>query len=242
MNAVIDVGFDYSTLDVSGRDEVREAAVRIRLRMARTASDIVEIGRDLLLVKERVGHGGFIRWIEAEFGMSDRSANRFMQVATRFKSATVADLKPSVVYALAEPGATDEVVEQVVARAAAGEPVTRDDVKELKRQLGEYKEKARGAKATERDVLDQLETLQAELARLRDEKHTLEAELSHTATRHKEGGSVVSLAERPLNDIEAYEKWLAEGVRWISRGSAEWRERAQPHIFPDHPVMPSKWA
>src|SRR5215207_7346311 len=106
--------FDHSTLDATGRDEVREAAVRIRLRMSRTVEDIIEIGRDLLLVKKRVGHGGFIRWIEAEFGMNQRAAHRFMAVAGRFtaKSDTVSDLAPSVLYALAAPSTPDEVVDE----------------------------------------------------------------------------------------------------------------------------------
>jgi cytochrome c553 len=49
--------------------------------------------REGIQVKEALGHGRFLRWIEAEFGMSERAARNFMGVATTFKSATVADLR-----------------------------------------------------------------------------------------------------------------------------------------------------
>ena len=41
--------------------------------MARTVENIIEIGRDLALAKERLGHGNFLAWIDAEFGMSDQA-------------------------------------------------------------------------------------------------------------------------------------------------------------------------
>jgi hypothetical protein len=108
---------------------VEETAVRIRLRMSRTVEDIIEIGRDLKRVKEALGHGHFLRWIEAEFGMAERSAQNFMRVADRFgsKSATVADLPAAALYELAAPSTPDAVVEEVNERTAAGETVTRDD-------------------------------------------------------------------------------------------------------------------
>jgi hypothetical protein len=108
------------------RAEVRDATVRIKLRMSRTAADIIEIGRDLILVKDKLEHGQFLRWIEAEFGMHEQSARRFMHVAQRFggKSNTVLDLQPSVLYALAAPSTPDEVVEEVGERVANGETFT----------------------------------------------------------------------------------------------------------------------
>lgn len=108
------------------------AAERIRARMSRTAEDIVEIGRDLIAVKKALGHGHFLKWIDAEFGMSERTARNFMGVAEKFKSATVTDFSPSVLYALAAPSTPDEVREEVTRRAGAGEKVTADEVKRLK--------------------------------------------------------------------------------------------------------------
>lgn len=39
--------------------EVRTAAERIRVRMKRTAEDIVAVGLDLIAIKERLPHGPF---------------------------------------------------------------------------------------------------------------------------------------------------------------------------------------
>jgi hypothetical protein len=58
-----------------------ETADRIRQRMTRTAQDIVEIGRELIAVKDRVGHGNFLPWIEREFRMSEDTAARFMNAS-----------------------------------------------------------------------------------------------------------------------------------------------------------------
>jgi ParB family chromosome partitioning protein len=44
-------------------------------------------------------------------------------------------------------------------------------------------------------------------------------------------------ADTPLNDFEAEQKWLADLTRVFNRGSAEWRERAHDHLYPDVPVM-----
>lgn len=88
--------------------------------MARTADDIVEIGRDLIAVKEAIGHGNFLPWIEAEFGMTDRTARNFMSVAETFgsKSEIVSDFTPTILYALAAPSTPDDVVQAAVERAA----------------------------------------------------------------------------------------------------------------------------
>ena len=89
--------------------------------MSRTAADIIEIGRDLIAVKDRLPHGDFMRWMEAEFGMTDRTDRNFMRVADRFpgKSETVSDLTATVLYALAAPSTPDEVVADAVERADA---------------------------------------------------------------------------------------------------------------------------
>lgn len=127
--------FDYADLQPEVAQEARAAAERIRVRMRRTAEDIVEIGRDLIAVKASLPHGAFGPWLEEEFDMGLTAARRFMNVAQRFpaKSATMADITATVLYELAAPSTPDEVVAQVEARAAAGETVTVEEVKALKR-------------------------------------------------------------------------------------------------------------
>jgi hypothetical protein len=60
---------------------VIDATARIKSRISRAVQDIIEIGRDLAIVKQHVGHGQFLKWIKTEFAMSEDTAERFMNVA-----------------------------------------------------------------------------------------------------------------------------------------------------------------
>jgi hypothetical protein len=66
-------------------------------------------------------HGRFLPWINKEFGMSDKTAERFINVAVQFSSKidTVSNFNPTVLYLLAAPSTPDEVVEQVIEKAPA---------------------------------------------------------------------------------------------------------------------------
>ncbi|MCC0067115.1 MAG: DUF3102 domain-containing protein [Rhodovulum sp.] len=75
-------------------------------------------------MKAKLPHGGFMPWIEAEFGMTDQSARRFMQVAERYgKSNIMLDLTPTALFELAAPSTPEPVRELVEAKAEAGERV-----------------------------------------------------------------------------------------------------------------------
>ena len=84
--------------------------MRIKVRISRTAQDIIDIGRDLVAVKNILGHGNWLPWLEAEFGMTSMTAQRFIQVAENIgtKTNTMLDLPPTVLYALAAPSTSDE--------------------------------------------------------------------------------------------------------------------------------------
>jgi DNA repair exonuclease SbcCD ATPase subunit len=129
--------FDYSALSPDLQVEVKSASERIKLRMKRTAEDIIEIGKDLIAIKEKLPHGQFLPWIDSEFGLTDKTAQNFMNVTERFggKSEIISDFKPTLLYLLAAPSTPDEVVEQVIEKVEAGETVTPKEVKELKQKL-----------------------------------------------------------------------------------------------------------
>lgn len=59
------------------------------------------------------------------------------------------------------------------------------------------------------------------------------ATVTELATR-----KIVKPADRPLDDIETKEKWLAAGMSWWNRGCREWREEFLARV--DKPVM-TKW-
>ncbi len=120
------IGFNYDLLETKLADKVRSAADRIRERVKKTVEDIIEVGNDLLAVKEALPHGQFLPWLKAEFGWSERSAQNFMGVAEQFKSAKIADLpiQPSAAYLLAAPSVPNEAREKAVEKAEAGEEIT----------------------------------------------------------------------------------------------------------------------
>lgn len=133
MSDIVQQGFDYASLpDVTATD-LRLTAERIRLRMKRTAEDIIAIGQELIAAKEKAGHGRFGVWLKAEFEMSQDTAARFMNVAGRFDEQIpqFAEYNPSILYLLAAPSTPDSVIEQVTSGAI---PATTDAVKEAIRE------------------------------------------------------------------------------------------------------------
>jgi hypothetical protein len=78
-------GYDYGDLDPGIVADAKAAATLIRSLMAEIVNETVpreiRIGRELLKIKARLGHGHFGPWLAAEFGMSDRQARRYMSAA-----------------------------------------------------------------------------------------------------------------------------------------------------------------
>ncbi len=120
------VGFNYDLLEATVAEKVRHCTDRIREKVKKTVQDIIEVGDELLTVKEALEHGQFGPWLKAEFGWSERTAQNFMSVAERFNSAKIADLRiqPSAAYFLAAPSVSDEARQVAVEKAEAGEEIT----------------------------------------------------------------------------------------------------------------------
>lgn len=236
MGDLIVNGFDYSVIDEICRDDVRDAAVRIKVRMARTASDIVDIGRDLIAVKEAVGHGHFLSWIDAEFGMSEDSAQRFMGVAKRLGDQIPqnAVFDRTALYALAAPSTPDEIVEEVTERAANGETFTAADIKAMKAEWSEEKKelkaKASRADSIKQDFEQQLRDLQAKLATTRDEADTLRHELARA-----QAPTVAALPQSAKPDRSVVMDQANAIISAYNRACPEAREIAMEQI--DAPVF-----
>lgn len=123
MNAL--TTFDYADLDIATREDVARCTSEIRDLVRRAARDIIEIGERLLRVKAALGHGRFGAWLRAEFAWDERTAQRFMQVAERFKSDKLSDLEiaPSALYVLAGTSVPEAAREEALERAARGERI-----------------------------------------------------------------------------------------------------------------------
>lgn len=127
--------FDYSSLDDDTRTFVQEKAQAIQTRLKRTAEDIIAIGFDLIDVKAKLQYGLFVAWLQSEFEMNPRSAQRFMQVAEVFGARNDNLSFPiSVLYELAAPSTSDTIIELV--ESGQIEP-TIPAIREAKRELQE---------------------------------------------------------------------------------------------------------
>jgi hypothetical protein len=118
------IAFDYSAIDADLASNLRQQADRIRTRIGKATQDLIDIGRDLLAAKKHlIGHGDFIKWVEAEVGIARRTAQAYMAIAKLAddKGAAIALLPPTTVHRLASKSAPPEVVSEVLAKAQSGD-------------------------------------------------------------------------------------------------------------------------
>lgn len=162
----------YEGLSDRDRDEIEEAANRIRLRLKRTLEDCILIGKELLKVKERLPKGAFGAWVAHEFNLSERHAQHLMRVGLRFgdQPEKISGLQLSVLYALAAPSTPDEVVDIVIDRHEAGEQVNKDDVEHLKRHVREVERKLQEAESATETVREELAQMYLRELKEKEEK------------------------------------------------------------------------
>jgi chaperonin cofactor prefoldin len=126
--------YDYSVIEDDGdRNAVMGAAMAIKPLVRRVAEDLIQIGQELIAVKDFLPHGQFTPWIETEFGLHPRTARRMMAVAERLghKADTLSDLSASVLYELAADSTPAETVDRVVRLTGSGESLTTREVRSL---------------------------------------------------------------------------------------------------------------
>lgn len=121
--------FDYSALPTGIRDEAKIAADEIRGLMNRT---VFEVGAALTRVKDRLPRGQFGKWLLAEFGLTERTAQNYMNAAALVaKCETVSVLQPRTVYLLASPSTPEAVKREVIERFDAGERIPDRTIKAM---------------------------------------------------------------------------------------------------------------
>ena len=127
--------FDYTKLEPTARRIAREAVTKIKARGKQAAQSIIGIGAELAKVKAALRHGHYRSWLKAEFGWSERQAQRALSVYERFgESDNLADLGEldlSALYLLAAPSTPEAVREAALEKAAAGVRVTHASVRTM---------------------------------------------------------------------------------------------------------------
>lgn len=123
--------FSYAALDAGSAEMLHKTAEQVRRFVRETGRSLLVIGDNLTLAKGLLDHGQFGPWLKAEFGWTERTAQRLMAATKAFgiKNDTVSALGPTAIYALSAPSTPAAVREAIVARIAAGEPMALAEIK-----------------------------------------------------------------------------------------------------------------
>ena len=132
--------FDYAVIaDKDARELAKKAAEKIRGFGRSALSTFVDIGKVLAEVKDKLPHGSFTVWAEAETGYTAQHVRNFMRVAERFgarKDLDQLQLAPTALISLAaiedetkfegiiEMAKKQRVTEQQIRVEAAGSRTT----------------------------------------------------------------------------------------------------------------------
>lgn len=111
----------------------------------------MEIGRELIAAKEQLPHGQFTPWIDAEFGMTERTAQRYMSAAewATGKTDIVSVLAPTTIYLLSSKSTPVVAEEQVISRIRSGGTIGTEEIKKI---VTTEKEKCARAEKVEREA------------------------------------------------------------------------------------------
>jgi len=163
--------FEYDSIENDLASDLKAVAERIRLRLKKTAEDIIEIGKDLLMVKERLEYGQFTLWLRSEFDVTERSARNFMNAAKVFqdRTETVSVLSPKALYELASPSTLETVRKEVLDRLDRGELIRAKEIQELKRQSATERKKREEAERQAMTLLGNVQKYQAQIQELDQE-------------------------------------------------------------------------
>ena len=200
------VPFTYTDLPAPVAAELQAVTARIKDRLTRQVKDIIETGRDLLEVKSKLEHGQFERWLAQEFGMTDRTARRFMQAATWAEGKTdmVSDLTPTAVYLLSARSTPDVVHEQVVERLGKGLPAEPQMIRHLIKDAqikNQSAQRAKGAREA-RDARKKSKSQPEEIKNRRDRQRTnARAEKQHEKKEQSERGSLATTFSLQAQDL-----------------------------------------
>lgn len=147
---------------------IEKTTAEILILKDQTAQNIIEIGKRLIEVKENLGHGEFINWLENKVDFTERTAQRFMKVATAFSNTTsVSHLGNRKLFALA--GLAEEDRQEVMQENDIENMTTREleqvvkEKKEIKRQLEEEQEYSQELQDAIKQKEEQIRNLQTEI-------------------------------------------------------------------------------
>ena len=161
---------------------IEKTTAEILMLKDQTAQNIIEIGRRLIEVKETLEHGEYLKWLKEKVDFTERTAQRFVKVATVFSNTTpVSHLGTRKLLALA--GLDEEDREEVMKENNVEDMTTREleqvvkEKKEIKKQLEAEKEYSNELQDAIKEKEKQIKTLQQKIENIQiPEKEIVEKE------------------------------------------------------------------
>lgn len=187
--------------------EIIAAAERIRGSYGRAVQEMVQIGRDLIFIKEKLPHGGFLPYLASEFEMSDDTANNYMNMARSFTESQIpkiSEFGASVIQLIARRSTPETAKAELLDRADEGEKITVAMTKEVierhKREIAEAE--ARGRQSAADDL--EAEKARADAAEAEREEADRETNRAKQAAKQasEEAEAVAADRERKARDEE----------------------------------------
>lgn len=168
--------------------------IRVIVQQARTmmATAVIEVGKRLIEAQELVPHGEWGEYVTHSCGFSQRTAQAYMQLAANSANAqTIADLPYSKALALLA------LPDGEAAAFRAEHPVEDMSVRELKKQIAEYKDRLENIDA---DYKSQLDIVDRENDDLRKE---LQRALDNNGILGERASRAEITAQNLRHDLEA---------------------------------------
>lgn len=220
--------------------DLTTAANRVHKLIDSMKASAVEIGREFITIKAKLPHGEFGKWIAAEFRMTDRTAQNYMNAAAAVNgNAVLAVLPDKALYLLGAKNTHIGVVEKVVKAIEAGHvPAVRvieADVQAARKQAAQEREEAAkiaaktigmspadAARKAKKIKEDQRKRAAANKAK--DEARREEMEREHDESKEVGKSAVAFLEERLGN---RFDEFAALYKRANAYGFAEAMRRAK---------------
>lgn len=162
---------------------IEKTTAEILILKDQTAQNIIEIGKRLIEVKENLQHGEYLNWLKESVDFTERTAQRFVKVATAFSNTTpVSHLGTRKLFALA--GLDEEDRREVMQENNVEDMTTMEleqvvkEKKEIKQQLEEEQEYSEELQQAIKEKENQIRALQNEIENIQiPEKEIIEKEI-----------------------------------------------------------------
>ena len=199
--------YDYERLPPELRDQAMLAQGTVLTKLGGAVERVIDAGNTLRWAKTALPHGEYLPWVQQACGLKERYAQQLVQAAEWSNAQHVAGLDQitdtATLFLLSADATPDDVREWVMERCAAGDPPTRKEVQERKRQA---------QRRTDRTVIQ--EALSA--LKLSSEARQLAAKAEHISTRQL-------MDELGVDELPKGKEHQANGFTFCKNGTGWWK-------------------